>query len=129
MGYEGQKIRVYRIDTHHWGKLHAILERRLAKREDLAEVEGNTLERYPPIPIAGSPTALDLDLIGAGDPTQHFPSAAAPLVAQPSLLDLDRNALLHPPQPSYRLHCISSVELLVTVTSWSNPLPHMPLFR
>ena len=60
-GHEGEKLRVYRLDTEHWQAMMTILARRQQKRESL---EQTWVERK-----AGSPSELDSQ-IQQDDPGQ-----------------------------------------------------------
>ena len=36
-GYRGQKLRTYTLDSNHWGQIEAVLQRRQAKRQQIAQ--------------------------------------------------------------------------------------------
>ncbi|WP_181357570.1 plasmid replication protein, CyRepA1 family [Stenomitos frigidus] len=72
VGYEGQKLRTYTLDTEHWGKLSAVLERREAKRQRLQAklVEGD---------VVGSPVVFEL-VKDVGDPPEDVVAWLLPAV-------------------------------------------------
>ena len=61
-GHEGEKLRVYRLDTVHWQQLTDVLNRRAARREILRQTEQES----------GSPP-LRSSYTGGGDPGRKVP--------------------------------------------------------
>lgn len=68
-GYEGEKLRLYRLELEHWQRVWAVLERRRQKRERLAQKEA-----------FGSPSRVELEDWG-GDPGRDLPAGVAALEA------------------------------------------------
>jgi hypothetical protein len=62
-GHEGEKLRVYRLDSAHWQQLNNVLQRRAVRRESLRLKEQEL----------GSPP-LESFYIGGGDPSIKLPS-------------------------------------------------------
>ncbi|HEY9647730.1 MAG TPA: hypothetical protein V6C88_15245, partial [Chroococcidiopsis sp.] len=64
-GHEGEKLRVYGLDIHHWRTLWQVLERRHLRRQQLLqEQQENSVE-------TGSPTGFEFKHL-VGDPAQEL---------------------------------------------------------
>ena len=76
-GYEGEKLRVYRLDTAHWQQLTDVLDRRAVRREILRQTEQES----------GSPP-LKSSYTGGGDPIMKVPLEEESWLTSESLADV-----------------------------------------
>jgi hypothetical protein len=80
-GYEGEKLRVYSMDTAHWDKLWEILQRRLEKRQQPQK------ERLEMNQVYGSPVRFETEA-PAGDPDEGDSAKADPWLTEAVLSDV-----------------------------------------